>query len=829
MLNLREYRAKAKGLPDLINTALLVGEPIVDGKPMGIVLTKSGMLLAGFSYAGPDQESSSTEDLGILSSQINSALSRRGTGWAVWVDLIRQPIAEYPSLDECHFSDPVSLLIDQERRLQHEAEGAHFESRTVAVFGFTIPSDAESRLIKAVVTNASVASDSLGEHVKKFAGEIENILGVFRGYTSTTPLTSSGLLTHIHGALTGDYHRINPPKIPAFLDATLGAHDLVGGFEPKIDGQEIRVIGIAGWPQETWPTILESLQTLPFAFRYSLRFLFLDPAESQKRLTVYRRNWFQKRHSLASQVSQSMGGDGGNFVNSDAISMAADADAAIAEAASGSVRYGYMTAVFVVHADDPRTAAERVKMLRQYLDNGGFVSRLESVNALEAWLGSVPGQTFENVRRPLMSSMNLADIMPTTSIWAGSTRNPNPMQRGTNGKGAPPLLYAATTGNTPYRLSLHVDDLGHTFVAGPTGAGKSTLLALIAAQQLRYENARVFAFDKGLSLLPLTLAVGGAHYQPGDDHSDLSFAPLSRIADGPAERAWAEEFIEGLCILQGVAINPARRKAIHAAIESLAEQESKSISDFVNTIQDDEIRAALSFYTLSGRAGRLIDAQTDTLDLDGSRFATFEIGALMGEGGSNKLVAVPVLLYLFHRIEQSLDGRPTLILLDEAWALLDHPVFSAKIREWLKVLRKANAAVVFATQSLADLKDNPLRPVLMESCPTKILLPNREAANQNLAPLYHDIGLNDWQIRLLQTAISKSDYYIVSPEGRRRIKLQLGPVALAFVGASGKKDLARVAALNAEHGSKWPIMWLRERLPVGYEGWVEELERLFSV
>ncbi len=828
MLNLREYRPKTKALPDLLNLAFLVGEPVVDGKPMGIALTKSGMLLAGFEHNGPDEESSSPSDLNILSAQINAALARRGTGWSVWVDLIRQPVSEYPQVDECHFTDPVSMLIDQERRLQHEFEGAHFEGRTVAVFGFTLPSDAESKLVKAVVSNAAVATDTLGEHVKRFAGEIENILAVIKGYTATTPLSSAGLLTHIHGALTGDYHRIAVPKIPAFLDAVVGAHDLVAGFKPRIDGTEIRVVGVAGWPLETSPTILEGLQKLPFPLRYSLRFQFLDPAEAQKRLIIYRRNWFQKRHSLASQVSLAMGGEGASFVNTDALSMAADSDAAIAEASSGLVRYGYMTAVFVIHADDPRVADERVKMVRQYLDNNGFVSRAETVNALEAWLGSVPGQTFENVRRPLMSTLNLADIMPTTSIWAGSPRNPNPMQRDSSGRLAPPLLYAATTGNTPFRLSLHVDDLGHTFIAGPTGAGKSTLLALIAAQHLRYENARVFAFDRGLSLMPLTLAVGGAHYEPGDDRSDLSFAPLSRINEGAAERAWAEEWIEGLCVLQSVPIDAARRKRIHEAVESLAASESRSITDFVNLVQDEEIRAALHFYTLSGRSAKLLDAETDSLDLDGSHFSTFEIGALMGEGGTNKLTAVPVLLYLFHQIERSLDGRPTLILLDEAWALLDHPLFAAKIREWLKVLRKANAAVVFATQSLADLKDNPLRPVLMESCPTKILLPNREAASQNLAPLYHDIGLNDWQIRLLQTAIPKADYYVVNPEGRRRVKLQIGPVALAFVGASGKQDLARVRALAAEHGERWPIVWLRERLPAGYEGWTEEMERLFD-
>lgn len=827
MLRLSEYRPKAKGLPDLLNIAFLVGAPRVHNQAMAVALTKSSMLMGGFTYAGPDLESSSPSDLDILSAQLNHALARLGSGWAVWVDMIREPTIDYPAESECFFSDPVSALIDDKRRRQHIAEGSHFISRYAIVFGWTLPTDAESRLLKAVVSNSSQKSDSMKEYISRFASEIETIVGVFRGACIVNMLGANGLLTHIHGAITGDYHTVGAPKIPAFLDAVLGAHDLIGGFEPKIDGQEIRVVSFAGWPQETRPDILESLSNLPFPLRYNIRFLFLDPTESQKLLTVHRRNWFQKRHGVGSQISQIMGGEGSSFVNTDALNMTADADAALSEASSGVVRYGMMTSNVIIVAPNSKTADDRVRQTRQHIDNLGFTTRVETVNALEAWLGSIPGQTFENVRRPLLNSLNLADIMPTTSIWAGSPRNPNPLQK-VDGRPAPALLFGATSGNTPFRFSLHVGDVGHTLIAGPTGAGKSTLLALIAAQHLRYAGGRVFSFDKGMSIFALTNAVGGAHYEPGSDAGSISFAPLCRVSESAAERAWAEGYIEELCTIQNVPIDATRRRRIHDAVEALAaSSSSKSLSDFVNLVQDEEIRAALHFYTLSGRSGSLLDAQIDTLSLSGQRFTTFELDHLLQAGEASKLIAVPVLLYLFHRIEQSLDGSPTLILLDEAWVMLDHPIFSDKIREWLKTLRKANAAVVFATQSLADLRSSPLKPVLLESCPTKILLPNREAAGENIAPLYHEIGLNAWQIRLLQTAIPKSDYYVISPSGRRRITLALGPVALAFVGVSDKESIARVRQLVADHGERWPIKWLTQNLPRELQGWVTYADHLF--
>ncbi|MDR2990732.1 MAG: hypothetical protein LBU72_02135 [Burkholderiaceae bacterium] len=150
-------------------------------------------------------------------------------------------------------------------------------------------------------------------------------------------------------------------------------------------------------------------------------------------------------------------------------------------------------------------------------------------------------------------------------------------------------------------------------------------------------------------------------------------------------------------------------------------------------------------YTLRGAGGKLLDAETDALRED--RFQAFELEHLMQKGEQQLL---PTLLYLFRRLEQRLNDQPTLLLLDETWRMLDHPVFRQKIVEWLKVLRKRNAAVVFSTQSLADLNRAGIADVVFESCPTKILLANAEAVTDNVRPLYERMGLNDRQIQILK-------------------------------------------------------------------------------
>jgi hypothetical protein len=157
-----------------------------------------------------------------------------------------------------------------------------------------------------------------------------------------------------------------------------------------------------------------------------------------------------------------------------------------------------------------------------------------------------PANGYRNVRRVLLHTLNLSDMLPITSVWAGLRENPSQLMP----RHSPPLMYASTSGATPFRLNLHVSDLGHTAMCGPSGAGKSTLLAMVTAQWFRYPGAQVFAFDKGYSLYVLTNAAGGEFYDITGEKTHLAFCPLREI-DSDADLAWAVGWLEGLCVLQG--------------------------------------------------------------------------------------------------------------------------------------------------------------------------------------------------------------------------------------------------------------------------------------
>ncbi|PND18419.1 conjugal transfer protein TrbE [Ensifer sp. MMN_5] len=804
MVALKRFRATGPSFADLVPYAGLVDD--------GVLLLKDGSLMAGWYFAGPDSESATDLERNELSRQINAVLSRLGNGWMIQVEAIRIPTVDYPSEDRCHFPDPVTRAIDAERRAHFARDQRHFESKHALILTYRPLEPKKTALIRYIYSDEESRKKTYADTVlfifKNAVREIEqyfaNTLSIRR--METREVVERGgeraarydeLLQFVRFCITGENHPIRLPDAPMYLD-WIATAELKHGLTPKVESRYLGVVAIDGLPAESWPGILHSLDLMPLSYRWSSRFIFLDAEEARQKLERTRKKWQQKVRPFFDQLFQTQS----RSIDQDAMSMVAETEDAIAQASSQLVAYGYYTPVIVLFDGDREALQEEAEAVRRLIQAEGFGARIETLNATDAYLGSLPGNWYANVREPLINTSNLADLIPLNSVWSGNPVAPCPFYP----PDSPPLMQVAS-GSTPFRLNLHVDDVGHTLIFGPTGSGKSTLLALIAAQFRRYERAQIFAFDKGNSLLPLTLATGGDHYEIGGGSEEkgtaLAFCPLSDLSS-ETDRAWATEWIEMLVALQGVTITPDHRNAISRQIGLMVSAPGRSLSDFASGVQMREIKDALHHYTVDGPMGQLLDAEEDGLTL--GAFQTFEIEQLMNMGERN---LVPVLTYLFRRIEKRLDGAPSLIVLDEAWLMLGHPVFRSKIREWLKVLRKANCAVVLATQSISDAERSGIIDVLKESCPTKICLPNGAAREPGTREFYDRIGFNERQIEIVSNAIPKREYYVVTPEGRRLFDMALGPLALSFVGASGKEDLKRIRALYSEHGRDWPIHWLQ--------------------
>jgi type IV secretion/conjugal transfer VirB4 family ATPase len=804
-LRLQKYRSKDAGLADLLNYAAVVDN--------GVIVGKNGAFMAAWLYRGDDNASSTDEQREMVSFRINQALASLGSGWMVHVDAVRRPAPSYTEPGVSHFPDPVSAAMDEERRRLFEGLGTMYEGYFVLTVTWFPPVLAQRQFVELMFDDDAVAPDrkartmSLIEQFKREINSIESRLSHVLKLTRLrgqkvvnedgSQVTHDDFLACLQFCITGQHHPVQLPSNPMYLDALIGGQELWGGIVPKVGRQFIQVVAIEGFPLESTPGILTALGELPCEYRWSSRFIFMDQHESVKHLDKFRKKWRQKVRGFFDQVFNTHSG----HIDQDALSMVSDAEAAIAEVNSGLVAVGYYTSVVVLMDENRSHLEQSARQVEKAINRLGFAARIETINTLDAYLGSLPGHGVENVRRPLINTMNLADLLPTSTIWTGSAIAPCPMYPPLS----PALMHCVTQGATPFRLNLHVRDVGHTFMFGPTGAGKSTHLGLIAAQLRRYADMSIFTFDKGMSMYPLTKATGGLHFTVAADDDALAFCPL-QFLETKGDRAWAMTWIDTILALNGVDTTPAQRNEIGNAIMSMYASGARTLSEFSVTIQDEVIREAIRQYTVDGSMGHLLDAEEDGLLL--SSFTTFEIEELMNLG---QKFALPVLLYLFRRIERSLKGQPSAIILDEAWLMLGHPTFRAKIREWLKVMRKANCLVLMATQSLSDAANSGILDVIVEATATKIFLPNIYARDEDTAALYRRMGLNARQIDILATALPKCQYYYVSEKGRRLYDLALGPLALAFVGASDKESLATIRSLETRFGDQWVQEWLAGR------------------
>jgi type IV secretion system protein VirB4 len=793
MLSLREYRNKADRLADFLPWAALVAP--------GVVLNKDGSFQRTSRFRGPDLDSATPAELVATTARLNSALRRLGSGWSIFVEAVRRPALDYPV---CAFPDPASALVERERAAQFAEEGAHFESRYFLTFLWMPPAEDAARAESWLYEGKAEKGVDPRELLEGFADRTDRLLRLFEGFFPEVQWLDDGeTLSYLHSCISTRLHDVRVPETPMHLDALLADEPLTGGLEPRLGAAHLRTLTVIGFPSATFPGLLDELNALGFAYRWSTRAIMLDKSDATKLLSKIRRQWFAKRKSVAAILKEVMTNEASVLVDSDAANKAEDADAALQELGADHVGLALVTATVTVWDEEPALAAEKLRLVEKVIQGRDFTCVTEGMNAIEAWLGSLPGHVYGNVRQPPISTLNLAHMMPLSAVWAGLEHDAH--------FNAPPLFYAKTEGSTPFRFSLHVGDVGHSLVVGPTGAGKSVLLAMMALQFRRYAGSQIFAFDFGGSIRAAALACGGDWQDLGSSLSEDSdepvlLQPLARIHE-PAQRNWASEWLQAILAAEGVALDPETKDHLWSALSSLASAPvaERTLTGLAVLLQSQALKQALAPYCVGGPFGRLLDAESERLGE--ASFQAFETEGLTGSAA-----APAVLSYLFHSIEGRLDGSPTLIIIDEGWLVLDSPAFAAQLREWLKTLRKKNASVVFATQSLADIETSAIAPAIIESCPTRIFLPNDRAVEPQILSIYRRFGLNDRQIEILSRATAKRDYYCQSSRGNRLFELGLGEVALAFAAASSKSDQLAMSRIIEEHGrSGFAVHWLRYR------------------
>lgn len=393
----------------------------------GIVLNKDGSFQRTVRYRGPDLDSATEAELMSAASRVNNVLKRFGSGWALFFDATRIEASNYP---RSQFPDAVSWLVDEERRASFEGmvdtawdelsrqRGQHFESISHLTFTYLPPPERVSRLEALFLENPgdhAVSSNLLSglfrrkgasasqqvinasalqsegphdgpspvpgragayqEHLQRFIQETDRAIDLLSSVLpEIAALDDQDTLTYLHACVSTKRHPVGVPEIPAYLDAFLSDEPLTGGLSPAIGRSHLRTVTILGFPAVTFPGVLDDLNRLGVAYRWTTRFLPLDRTQAHSALSRYRRQWFAKRKSLGAILKEVMFNEQAALLDTDADNKAVDADAALQELGDDLVAFGYITTTVTACDEDSHAADEKIRAVERAINSRGFTT-----------------------------------------------------------------------------------------------------------------------------------------------------------------------------------------------------------------------------------------------------------------------------------------------------------------------------------------------------------------------------------------------------------------------------------------------------------------------
>ena len=787
------------GVSDLIQATALVDD--------GIIALKDGGLLAGWRYTGADF----TPEMAPMIRDRMAALLDHGRGWVLETNAIRLPSTSYPAWGV--FPDPVSRLIEAERIRNYTVPGRYFQTHYYLTLSYFPPSKAGEKA-KGWFYETPAAMGLAEQALKHFRSKIAEFQSLCSGFLQMQRLKAEGefdnLLRYIQLCITGEDRPFLKPDIPVDLDFLLGGVDLSGGIGPLIDGKPLRVLAIDPLPQAIYAGMLRCLEGLPMPFRLHGRAILLDRTEAAALHDYNRRRHNSKVLPFISKVLKSHSGN----INERAAHLAADANIAKTLTDDMGESWGHYSARLVLIRDTEEEMSSAIEAVQSCAEGAHLKTRVETINVNDAWCGSLPGHTFFDLRQVPIRAFNIAGMSPLHSTWTGYQYHPSPKMP----PDSSPLLVATGAGMTPYRHNLHVQDVGHTAVFGPTGNGKTTIFGLHAVSLLRYPHAQVVMFDRNRTQYVLCKALSGKFYDFGANTA-LQLCPLL-VLDTPADLAWAANYIELLCTMNGLTVTSTHTDRIGKALERFSRAKHRSLTHFAGAVGDLEIQAALQFYTIGNPvSARLLDGEDDSIA--NSHFTVFEMAELMQ---MNRRICMAVQMHLFRRIERKLNpSLITGIFLDEARRMIGDDLFADAIENWLKEIRNLNGFVMLALQEIEDGQGSKLRSVIEQQCKTKIFLPNPGARSDYTRQAYAALGLNPFQIQQITQGRSKSDYFLNTHESWSKVTFDIEQVALAFISANTVQDRALADRLLTDNPESWQADFLRSR---GLFEWAEHFEYL---
>jgi len=554
-------------------------------------------------------------------------------------------------------------------------------------------------------------------------------------------------------------------------------------FEPKHievqTGSSTRyaaMISLKEYRSATFAGMLDDFLHMPCEFVISQSYQFSDRMASISKMQLQQRRLVQAEDVAISQVQE--------------INQALDSSM------SGEFGFGEHHISVMVVADSLKDLDGIASEAVVNFANFGATAVRERTNMQATFWSQMPGNFQYIVRKSTITTLNLASFSSFHNYPSGKSKG--------NFWGDALTVFNTTSG-TPYFFSFHVRDVGHTMIIGPTGAGKTVLLNFLAAQAQKFKP-RTFFFDKDRGAEIFIRAIGGK-YMIIDPARDSGFNPL-HLDDTSSNRTFLVDWLRTLVSPNEEIITAEDISIISAAIDGCYklpkdQRRLSNIAAFFGMEKAGSLASRLRMWHSGGSRCKIFDNEVDRIDFDSARSFGFEMAELL----KDKVTMAPALLYLFHRINMSLDGTKTMVILDEAWALIDNPIFAPRIKDWLKVMRKLNAFVVFATQSVEDAAKSAISDTLVQQTSTQIYLPNLKAT-----PVYKTVFmLSEREYLLVKSTDPGSRFFLIKQDGGGVIaRIDLKGMTDVVNVLSARADTVRVLDSIIEKTGIDPDKWLDE-------------------
>lgn len=513
------------------------------------------------------------------------------------------------------------------------------------------------------------------------------------------------------------------------------------------------MVSIKEYGPKTWAGILDNFLQVPFEFVMTQSFEFINRAVAKGQMTLQRDRMIQAGDVAVSQIGE--------------INVALD------KIMSGEIGFGQHHLSVMCVADNPKELEGYLSQAAVEITNTGGVGVREKVNMEPVFWGQIPTNFDFIVRKATISTQNLS---------AYNSLHNFPVGKAKNNHWGDSVTVLDTTSGTPYYFNFHLRDVGHTTIIGPTGAGKTVLMNFLCAQAQKFK-CRLFFFDKDRGAEIFIRALGGS-YTIIDPGKKCGFNPL-RLPDTGENRTFLLEWLKLLVSSNGENISADDTTILSNAINGNYKLEPhtrklSNIAPFFGLSGPGTLAGRLAMWFGKGSHANVFDNDEDVIDFGKSNVFGFEMAELLKDPAS----LGPALSYIFHKINLSLDGTPTMIVLDEAWALIDNPVFAPKIKDWLKVLRKLNTFVVFATQSVEDASKSQISDTLIQQTATQIFLPNLRATSVYRTTFM----LSAREFELVKTIDPGTRYFLVK---------QANDSVVARVDLSGMNDVISILSGRA--------------------------------